>query len=287
MIGFIGVGVMGEPTCRNLITKSDREVLVYDRSTEPVERLVALGAAAASTATEVAEQCEIVFLSLPGGPELQAVAVELLPALAPGSVVVDLTTAPVDLTRELAAEAAALDSGWVDAPVARTRAAAEAGTLAVMVGGDDDVIERVRPLLATFGTDISVCGPVGCGQIAKIMNNYVMFQNVVALGAAITIARRHGMDPARLLQVISTGSGDSFALRNHATKAMLPADFPRRAFSVDYARKDLSYGLQLAADAGVEVPGGELADRLLEAVSAAGHGDEYWPTLLRLIDHDL
>jgi 3-hydroxyisobutyrate dehydrogenase-like beta-hydroxyacid dehydrogenase len=226
----------------------------------------------------------VVLLSLPGGPELAAVAGELLPALGSGSVVVDLTTAPVDLTRELAATAAQRGIGWVDAPVARTRAAAEAGTLAVMVGGDEDQIERVRPLLATFGTDISNCGPVGCGQIAKIMNNYVLFQNVVALGEAITIARRSGMDPARLLEVISTGSGDSFALRNHATKAMLPADFPLRAFSADYARKDLSYGLQLAAEAGVEVPGGELADRLLEAVSEAGHGAEYWPVLLKMID---
>ncbi|MCP5029133.1 MAG: NAD(P)-dependent oxidoreductase [Actinomycetia bacterium] len=283
-IGFIGVGVMGEPMCRNLVAKSGHRVLVFDRSSEPVERLVASGAEAASTAIDVAGRCEIVLLSLPGGPELAAVAADLLPAMAAGSVVVDLTTAPVELTRELAAEAAALDIGWVDAPVARTRAAAEAGTLAVMVGGDDEVIDRVRPLLATFGTDISVCGPVGCGQIAKILNNYVLFQNVVALGEAITIARRSGMDPARLLEVISTGSGDSFALRNHATRAMLPGDFPLRAFSADYARKDLSYGLHLAADAGVEVPGGELADRLLAAVSEAGHGDEYWPVLLRMID---
>ncbi len=283
-VGFIGVGVMGEPMCRNLITKSAETVLVFDRAPEPVDRLVAVGAEAATSVAEVGERCEVVLLSLPGGPELEAVAADLGVAMGGGSVVVDLTTAPVDLTRRLAGEAGDRGVGWVDAPVARTRAAAEAGTLAVMVGGDEAVIERVRPLLATFGTDISVCGPVGCGQIAKILNNYVLFQNVVALGEAITIARRSGMDPARLIEVIGTGSGDSFALRNHATRAMLPGDFPLRAFSADYARKDLSYGLQLAAEAGVEVPGAELADRLLKAASDAGHGDEYWPTLLRVID---
>ncbi|MCP3854964.1 MAG: NAD(P)-dependent oxidoreductase [Actinomycetia bacterium] len=283
-IGFIGVGVMGEPMCRNLITRSAETVLVFDRVPEPVDRLVTVGAEAAASIAEVGERCEVVLLSLPGGPELEAVAADLVAAMGGGSVVVDLTTAPVDLTRRLAGQARERGVGWVDAPVARTREAAEAGTLAVMVGGDEAVIERVRPLLATFGTDISVCGPVGCGQIAKILNNYVLFQNVVALGEAITIARRSGMDPARLIEVIGTGSGDSFALRNHATRAMLPGDFPLKAFSADYARKDLSYGLQLAAEAGVEVPGAELADRLLKAASDAGHGDEYWPTLLRIID---
>ncbi|MCP3911062.1 MAG: NAD(P)-dependent oxidoreductase [Actinomycetia bacterium] len=283
-IGFIGVGVMGEPMCRNLITRSAETVLVFDRVPEPVDRLVTVGAEAAASIAEVGERCEVVLLSLPGGPELEAVAADLVAAMGGGSVVVDLTTAPVDLTRRLAGQARERGVGWVDAPVARTREAAQAGTLAVMVGGDEAVIERVRPLLATFGTDISPCGPVGCGQIAKILNNYVLFQNVVALGEAITIARRSGMDPARLIEVIGTGSGDSFALRNHATRAMLPGDFPLKAFSADYARKDLSYGLQLAAEAGVEVPGAELADRLLKAASDAGHGDEYWPTLLRIID---
>lgn len=308
-IGFIGLGVMGAPICRNLVTKASDPVLVYDLDPERVAPVVESGALVAESVADIGTRCRIVFMSLPGGPQVEAVADELLPALdarvrtgrgsaganrgddgradAEGPVVVDLTTAPVALTRRLASEAATRGIAWVDAPVARTRAAAQAGTLAVMAGGDARAIERVRPLLSAFGSDISECGPVGCGQIAKLMNNYLLFQNVVALAEVITIARRSGMDPADLLQVISTGSGDSFALRNHATKAMLPADFPKQAFSTSYARKDLSYALALAAQVGLEVPGGELADRLMAKAAASGHGDEYWPTLIHAIDDEL
>ena len=112
--------------------------------------------------------------------------------------------------------------------MARTRAAAEAGTLSVMVGADPELFERARPLIATFATEITLCGPVGSGQVVKILNNMVLFETVVALSEARAIARRSGVDPQVLLETFTRGSADSFALRNHGVKAILPGEFPRK-----------------------------------------------------------
>ena len=116
----------------------------------------------------------------------------LLRAVRPGQTIVDLSTSPVDSTRALAAAFAERGAVFIDAPVARTRVAAEAGTLSVMVGADVAVFERIKPLLATFASDITLCGPVGCGQVVKILNNMVLFETVVALCEARAIGERAG-----------------------------------------------------------------------------------------------
>ncbi|MET1537010.1 NAD(P)-dependent oxidoreductase, partial [Burkholderia sola] len=179
----------------------------------------------------------------------------LLESARAGQTLVDLSTSPVDTTRALAAEFQARGVRFADAPVARTRAAAEAGTLAVMVGAEPTLFEALRPLIATFASDIALCGPVGCGQVLKILNNMVLFETVVAFSEAKAIAEKAGVDPAVLFDTLSKGSADSFALRNHGMKAVLPGEFPERAFSVRYARKDLTYALQLAREAGVDARG--------------------------------
>ncbi|MEE1545316.1 MAG: NAD(P)-dependent oxidoreductase, partial [Alphaproteobacteria bacterium] len=214
-LGFIGLGVMGGPMCRNLVTKSGLPVIAYDIRQEPLDRLAEAGARAVAGIVEVAAEADVIFLSLPGHAELEAVGSELLSAARRGSVVVDTSTVPVALTRDMAARFAKQGVDYADAPVARTRAAAEAGTLAVMVGAKDAVLARIRPHLACFASDISHCGGIGAGQVGKLMNNMVLFQSVVALSEALTIARRAGVDGERLFETLSTGSADSFALRNH------------------------------------------------------------------------
>ncbi|MDP7539476.1 MAG: NAD(P)-dependent oxidoreductase [Alphaproteobacteria bacterium] len=283
-LGFIGLGVMGGPMCRNLVTKSGLPVIAYDIRQEPLDRLAEAGARAVAGIAEVAAEADVIFLSLPGHAELEAVSSELLSAARRRSVVVDTSTVPVALTRDMAARFAKQGVDYADAPVARTRAAAEAGTLAVMVGAKDAVLARIRPHLACFASDISHCGGIGAGQVGKLMNNMVLFQSVVALSEALTIARRAGVDGERLFETLSTGSADSFALRNHGMKALMPGDFPERAFSARYALEDLRYAMQLAADGGVAVPGAETAARMLEAAIAAGHGDEYHPTILNVVE---
>ena len=196
----------------------------------------------------------------------------------------DTSTSSVALTREIGARLAARGIGYADAPVARTREAAARGELSIMVGATDAVFEHVRPILETMGTDVTHCGPVGCGQVVKILNNMLVFQNTAALAEAIAIGRRNGVAPELLLPTIAKGSGDSFVLRSHGMKSMLPRDFPERAFSTRYAIKDLSYALEMAAASGVEVPGADLAMQRLKASEQAGNGEKYHPAVLLLID---
>ncbi len=284
-IGFAGLGVMGEPICRNIVVKSGAKAQVFDLSPDPLARLAEFGAQTADSIGAMAAEVDILFLSLPGGPQLDAVIRGpggILDTARDGLLVVDMTTAPVGLTRELAAAVAQKGVTWVDAPVARTRAAAESGTLSIMVGGTEAQFDRVRPWLAHAASDVTHCGPLGCGQVAKLLNNMVLFENVVALSEAQALGRAAGMDVDLLFDVLSKGSADSFALRNHGMKAMLPDDFPKGAFPTDYALKDVSYALEIARDAGIDAPGATLAQTRMEIAQAAGFGAEYFPVLTRL-----
>jgi 3-hydroxyisobutyrate dehydrogenase-like beta-hydroxyacid dehydrogenase len=285
-IGFIGLGVMGEPMCRNLAIKSGLPVAAFDIKSEPLARIGAHGVRAATTAAEAA-RADVVFVSLPGGPELDALcrgASGLVSGARAGQTYVDLGTSPVTLTRALGAEFAARGADYADAPVARTREAAEQGTLSIMVGGRAEIFARIRPLLAHMASDITHCGGLGAGQVAKLVNNLVLFETLGALAEALALARRSGVDAKLLFETLAKGSADSFALRNHGMKSMLPGIFPERAFSVEYALKDLDYALALAKDAGLELEGAELAGRRLRAAIAAGDGKLYHPAIARLFE---
>jgi hypothetical protein len=282
-LGFVGLGVMGEPMCRNLARKSGTPVAALDVDPEPVRRLAADGVRAADSLASLARAADVVFLSLPGGAEVAAVSGELLPRLRTGACLVDLSTAPVRLARDLAAACAARGVEFADAPVARTREAAVQGTLSIMVGAPAPTFERIRPLLACIGSDISHCGGPGAGQLAKLMNNLVLVQNVVALAEALAVARASGVDAAVLFEVLAKGSADSFALRNHGMKALLPGAFPERAFSAEYMLKDVGYALELAAECGLSLSGAENARALLQRTIAAGFGAEYFPALAKVI----
>ena len=240
-IGFIGLGVMGEPMCRNLSTKSGVKIVAFDRREEPLTRLSMVGVSRAASLAEMADS-DVVFLSLPDGEAVQEVCLGntgLITVLNSGAIVVDLGTSPVTLTRELDSRFKGHDVLFSDAPVARTRAAAEAGTLSIMVGAESRVFNALEPLLRMMGEEITHCGAVGSGQLVKIMNNMVLFQTVSALAEALAIGRGAGIDPAVMFSALSKGSADSFALRNHGMKAMLLDKFPHDAFSTAYAMKDL------------------------------------------------
>lgn len=283
-LGFIGLGAMGEPMCRNLARKSGLPVAACDLRPEPLRRLEADGVRAAASAAELGAEADLVFLSLPGGPEVEAAADGLLAAARPGLVVADCSTAPMTLARELAERFAAAGAAFVDSPVARTRAAARAGTLCAMVGGEAAAFARVRPFLACFATDIVHCGAAGAGQLAKAMNNMVLMQTVNALAEALTAARRLGVDGETLFAALGAGSADSFALRNHGMKALLPGDFPERAHSCLRALKDLDCAFAAAAAAGTQLRGAEaVRGRLREAVDM-GLGGAYYPALIAAID---
>jgi 3-hydroxyisobutyrate dehydrogenase-like beta-hydroxyacid dehydrogenase len=284
-LGFIGTGVMGEPMCRNLAQKSGRRVAAWDPQCEPLERLRAQGVAIAGAPGELAAQASILFVCLPGGAQLESLCeTALLPAARAGLTIVDLGTSGVGRTHALARRFAERGADYADAPIARTRAAAEAGTLAISVGAAPEVFTRIRPLLECLGTDITHCGAVGSGQVVKILNNMVLFQTVNALAEALALGRRAGIDPALLFDALAKGSADSFALRNHGMKAMLPGAYPERAFSVEYAAKDNGYALELGRETGVRLRGAETVAALFDEARAAGFGGAYYPVIAKVVD---
>jgi 3-hydroxyisobutyrate dehydrogenase-like beta-hydroxyacid dehydrogenase len=287
VIGFIGLGVMGEPMCRNVRERGGYRVIASDLDPAPLARLAAHGVESAEDARAVVRGSDVVFASLPSGRVLDSLVRGqggVLEEIRAGQVFVDLGTSPVALTRTLAAAFAERGARYLDAPVARTRQAAEAGTLSVMVGGDADTFRAVEPVIACFASDITHCGAVGNGQVTKILNNMVLFETVAALSEAHAIARRAGLDPAHLFETLAKGSADSFALRNHGMKAIIPQSFPPRSFSVEYAKKDLAYALELAADAGVDAEGARRVDRLFDRAIEQGLGDQYHPVVSKVID---
>lgn len=285
LLGFIGTGVMGEPMCRNLAAKSGRRVAAWDPAREPLERLAAQGVEIAPSAEDLARRADVLFLCLPGGAQLESLCESvLLPAARRGLTVVDLGTSGVGRTKALARRFAERGVDYADAPIARTREAANKGTLAISVGATPGVFARIEPLLRCVGSDITHCGGVGSGQVVKILNNMVLFQTVNALAEALALGRRAGVDPALLFDALAKGSADSFALRNHGMKAMLPGVFPERAFSVEYAAKDNGYALELGRETGVRLRGAALAAELLEEARAAGLGAAYWPAIAKVVD---
>jgi 3-hydroxyisobutyrate dehydrogenase len=258
-------------------------VLAHDLNPAPLARLTRAGVKAA-TPKELAAKCQIILFSLPDGKAMQSVVAELEPNLQPGQCIVDTSTSSVAATREIGARLEAKGILFADAPVARTREAASRGELSIMVGASASTFEYVRPILETMGSDVSHCGPIGCGQVVKILNNMLVFQHTAALAEAIALGRRNGVPADVLLPIMAVGSGDSFVLRNHGMKSMVPRNYPERAFSVRYSIKDLSYALEMAADAGIDLKAANLTMERLKLAEAQGHGDQYHPVVLEVID---
>jgi len=283
-VAFIGLGVMGEAMCRNLAQKGSWRVVGYDTRQEPMQRLQADSVRSATSLADAVAEAEVVLMCLPGGKEVEAVtrgSGGLLGLVRKGQTVVDMSTAPPRLMRELASALHAKGVEFADAPVARTRRAAVDGTLSIMVGASETVFARLKPILATMGTEITLCGGVGAGQVVKVMNNMVVFETTMAIAEAISIAEAAGVDGRLLFETMSKGSADSFVLRNHGMKHMVTHDYPEQAFSVRYAIKDLSYARELAKENGINARCAELMHRVFEEAVARGDGDRYTPVIRR------
>ena len=282
-IGFVGLGVMGEPICRNLVKKSGADVVAFDVAAQPLARLRADGAQIATSLADAVKPADLLFLCLPSARHVRAVfeGDGILRYVRERQIVVDLGTSSVSQTRDFARQLAAKGAAWLDAPIARTRQAAQDGTLSVMVGGPRDLYDAVEPVIRCFATDVTHCGDVGAGQVTKILNNMVLFETVNALSEAVAVAKSAGVDPKLLLETLSKGSADSFALRNHGLKAIVPGVFPERAFSTEYALKDLSYALELAGEAGLKLRGAELIGKILQEAIDAGSGENYFPVIAK------
>jgi 3-hydroxyisobutyrate dehydrogenase-like beta-hydroxyacid dehydrogenase len=281
VIGFIGVGVMGQPMCRHLAVKSGLKVLAFDTDPAPLRKLAGHGVKAASV-DEIVRAADMIFMSLPSGEIVEQVVLGehgLLDKTRAGQTVVDLSTSPYETARKLAEALGARGVRFADAPVMRTRVAAESGTLAVPVGADDETFALIEPYIAMFATDVMHVGKPGAGQVVKILNNMVVYETVLALAEARAIGARVGMDPDKLFAAFAAGSADSFALHNQGMKAIAPQNFPEKAFPVTYARKDLVYAVELGRQVGVNTTGAKNLVACFDEAIAAGWGEKYAPAI--------
>lgn len=286
VIGFVGLGVMGGAMCRNVALKHGGDVVAFDTNNSAFEVLAGTQARRVGTLAELAALADVVFLSLPGGPAVEQVCLGAN-GLSSGprrpQVVVDLSTTTVASARSVAERLAALGVAFADAPVARTREAAQRGELSIMVGADAELFVRIEPLLRYMGSDVTHCGATGCGQVVKLINNALVFENTLALAEMMVLGERSGVAPATLLDAVSKGSGDSFALRNHARKSMLPRDYPAKSFPPEYVLKDIGYVLELAEQTGVKTRVTELAQRYYAATAEHGWSGRYYPAVIEVV----
>ncbi|RKP57643.1 NAD(P)-dependent oxidoreductase [Pararobbsia silviterrae] len=283
-LGFIGLGVMGGSMCANLTRKSSKPVHVFDMSADAVAKAVEAGAIAEASIDALAQRADIVFLSLPSIVQVEAVCASLRDARGKVRTIVDMSTSDVARTRALAASLAADGIDYVDAPVARTAEAAIKGTLLIMTGASAQAYASLEPLLACMGSDLLHCGGVGAGQTVKILNNMMVFMTVNALAEILTIGRRAGLDGKTLFDMLSKGSADSFALRNHGMKSLVPDTYPEKIFPMAYAIKDAALALTLAKEAGFEPHIAQHTYDIMCEARDAGFAQNYHPAMVRVVD---
>lgn len=282
-IGFVGLGVMGGPMCRNIALKHDGEVIGFDLVPQAAEALTGTKGKFVSKIEDIWASADAVFLSLPGGPQVEKVCEGIMSQARKPKVVVDLSTTPVATARKVAEALGKHGVAFADAPVARTREAAQKGQLSIMVGAPEALFRQIEPWLRYMGTDVTHGGGVGAGQTLKIINNTLLFENVIAIAEMMIVAERAGVKPEVMIEAVSKGSGDSFALRNHAVKSMLPRTYPEKSFPPEYVVKDLSYALELAAQTNVPAHAAELAMKYYKATVDGGYAGKYFPAVIEIV----
>ena len=286
VIGFIGLGVMGNSMSKNLLKNKKWSVIVKDLNQSKEEDLQNHGAIIASDIKEVFDKSDVIITCLPGGSyvnEMYFGKQDMISVIKPSKYIVDMSTSQPDLMVKLNINIKKKNSFFADAPIAKTRQAAIDGTLAIMVGSDLNTYKYLLPVFNLIGEDIMHCGDVGSGQLTKIMNNMILFETVVALSEAANIAEKYGMSVEKLFNNITKCSGDSFALKNHGLKSIAKDNFPSPAFSSEYALKDLSYALELGNKLKVKLPGAETAERLLQTSIERGDKDLYFPVIKKYL----
>ncbi len=278
-LGFVGLGMMGRPMVERLLGAGHR-VHIHNRSRGPVDALAARGATAAESPAQVAERSEIVLTALPTPESVDEVYQELAGAARAGQVYADHSTVRPDQNRRWAAAMAVKGAAYLDAPVSGGPAGAAAGTLTIMVGGDERTLERARPVFEAFGSTIRLCGPVGAGQAVKLVNQLLVGVHTVAIAEAAVFGARLGADPQVLLDLIGKSYGGSTMMVRHMPRFM-SRDFSG-ATPVGLILKDLGLIHDEAKEAGVPLLLGALAEqRFLEARSR-GLGGEDMAALVKL-----
>ncbi|MGG7517577.1 NAD(P)-dependent oxidoreductase [Allorhizobium undicola] len=271
-VTFIGLGVMGYPMAGHLKVKGGHDVTVYNRTTAKAEQWVQqFGGALGRTPAEAAAQADFVFTCVGNDDDLRAVTTGpdgVLASMKAGAVLIDNTTASADVARELYAAAKAQGCDFLDAPVSGGQAGAENGVLTVMAGGDPDVFGKARPIIDAYARMVGLMGPVGSGQLTKMMNQICIAGIVQGLAEAVHFGKQAGLDIEKVVDVISKGAAGSWQMENrHKTMAQGKYDF---GFAVDWMRKDLGIVLAEAKTNGASLPLTALVDQFYADVQKMG-----------------
>jgi 3-hydroxyisobutyrate dehydrogenase-like beta-hydroxyacid dehydrogenase len=268
---FIGLGVMGYPMAAYL-AKNGHDIAVYNRTAATAGKWCEENTGTvAATPAAAASGADIVFTCVGNDDDVRDVVTGTdgaLAAMSQGSILVDHTTASATLARELSGAAAEHAVGFLDAPLSGGQAGAESGQLTIMVGGDEDIFERARPVMESYAKAITLIGPAGSGQLAKMVNQICIAGVVQGLSEALHFAKCAGLDPARVINAISQGAAQSWQMENR-WQTMVNGEF-EFGFAVDWMRKDLGITLDEAQTNGATLELTEIVDRYYEEVQKLG-----------------
>lgn len=283
-IGFVGLGIMGSGMARNLIEKG-HDVTVWNRTASRAEDLAAAGATVAGSPKAVAAGCEITMICVSDTPDVEAVLhgpEGLLAGLSAGDLVIDHSTISPSATIRFAKEAAEAGAAWLDAPVSGGSEGAARGTLSIMVGGDRADFERAEPYFQAFGTTITHVGPVGSGQMVKLVNQILVVGTQLAVSEALLFAEAGGLDLEKTLSAVTGGAAGSWMLANRGPQ-MIVRDW-RPGFTIDLQQKDLRLVLDAADELGAPLPGTSLVFQMYRALQRRGLGGDGNHALVKALE---
>ena len=269
-LGFIGLGIMGKPMAGHLV-KAGNEVSVYDLNPASVQELSSKGASACKSSKEVAQKSEIIFIIVQDTPDVEAVLFGkdgLVEGLKPKSIVVDMSSISPIATKEFAKKLAGMKVEMLDAPVSGGQVGAENAALSIMVGGEAEVFEKIKPYFQLMGKNIVHVGGNGDGQTCKVANQIVVALNIEAVAEALLFASKAGADPVKVRAALMGGFAQSRILELHGER-MLNRTF-NPGFRIRLHQKDLNLALQAARSMGVSLPNTATAQELFNAVAAQG-----------------
>lgn len=271
-VGFVGIGIMGGGMAANLV-KAGFDVVVWNRTRSKAEAVE--GAAVADSPAEVASRCDVILICVSDSPDVIEVvegAGGLLEGMRAGSLVVDHSTISPSVTRQLAEKVVSAGGAWVDAPVSGGSEGAANGTLSIMVGGEHNDVARAMPYFEAMGKTITHVGPVGSGQLVKLVNQMLVVINQLAVSESLLFAEAAGLDLDATLQAVTGGAAGSWMLANRGPQ-MVARDW-RPGFTIDLQQKDLRLVLEAADELGVPALGTSLAFNLYRTLQAQGLGSE-------------
>lgn len=280
-IGFIGLGIMGESMCENIVKKHDDTVYVFDFVEEKVKKLEAVGAVGCGSSKEVAEHANVIISMVPKSEHSRSVYGEILPVLNGEKTCIDMSTIDPSVSVEISQMVKATGAQFIDAPVVKSKPAAIAGTLGIYVGGEEAVYEAMRPILLYMGEHVIRMGENGKGLVMKICHNALVSQIQNGVNETVTLAAANGIDIRTFAEAISYGGGQNFYL--DSKKEPIAKEDYTTAFSIENEYKDVNICMDLAKECGVSMPGEENALRVYQKAMDAGLGKEDFCATIKVV----